>query len=139
MADIIIPLYKPDKKFDRLLEQLFLQTVRPERIILMNTVTEDFTTKDLERRVQRIANRCDRKGVDAVAVELHSVKKEEFNHGGTRRLAAELVQSDIFVCMTQDAIPADVFLLEKLLKPFSNSFISAAYARQLASENANFT
>ena len=139
MADIIIPLYKPDKKFDRLLEQLFLQTVRPERIILMNTVTEDFTTKDLERRVQRIANRCDRKGVDAVAVELHSVKKEEFNHGGTRRFAAGLVQSDIFICMTQDAIPADVFLLEKLLKPFKNPQIGAAYARQLASEKANFT
>lgn len=139
MADIIIPVYKPDKKFDRLLEQLFLQTVRPERIILMNTVTEDFTTKDLERRVQRIANRCDRKGVDAVAVELHSVKKEEFNHGGTRRLAAEFVQSDIFVCMTQDAIPADVFLLEKLLKPFKNPQIGAAYGRQLASEKANFT
>ena len=139
MADIIIPVYKPDKKFDRLLEQLFLQTVRPERIILMNTVTEDFTTKDLERRVQRIANRCDRKGVDAVAVELHSIKKEEFNHGGTRRLAAEFVQSDIFVCMTQDAIPADVFLLEKLLKPFKNPSIGASYGRQLASERANFT
>lgn len=139
MADIIIPVYKPDKKFDRLLEQLFLQTVRPERIILMNTVTDDFTTKDLERCVQRIANRCDRKGVDAVAVELHSVKKEEFNHGGTRRLAAKFVQSDIFVCMTQDAIPADVFLLEKLLKPFKNPKIGAAYGRQLASERANFT
>ena len=113
MADIIIPVYKPDKKFDRLLEQLFLQTVRPERIILMNTVTDDFTTKDLERCVQRIANRCDRKGVDAVAVELHSVKKEEFNHGGTRRLAAKFVQSDIFVCI----LLQDLHILFELKQP----------------------
>ena len=36
-VDVIIPVYKPDKKFARLLRMLSLQTYPVNRIIVMNT------------------------------------------------------------------------------------------------------
>ena len=36
-VDVIIPVYRPDDRFFTLLDRLAKQTVRPRRIILMNT------------------------------------------------------------------------------------------------------
>ena len=41
--DVIIPVYRPDKKFDKLFAALLAQTVKPDRMILMNTEAEGFT------------------------------------------------------------------------------------------------
>ena len=38
--DVIIPVYRPGKKFDRLFVGLLSQTVKPDSIILMNTEAE---------------------------------------------------------------------------------------------------
>ena len=37
MIDVIIPIYKPDKEFEVLIDKLQKQTMRPNKIILMNT------------------------------------------------------------------------------------------------------
>ena len=36
-VDVIIPVYKPDDKFTRLVQRLQKQTFRPNRIIVVNT------------------------------------------------------------------------------------------------------
>ena len=36
-VDVLIPVYKPDRRFARLLQMLRKQTVVPNRIIIMNT------------------------------------------------------------------------------------------------------
>ena len=36
-VDVVIPTYKPDEKYDRLLQMLKKQTLQPGRIIVMNT------------------------------------------------------------------------------------------------------
>ena len=36
-VDVLIPVYKPDQRFARLLEMLEKQTIKPDRIIVMNT------------------------------------------------------------------------------------------------------
>ena len=36
-VDVLIPVYKPDRRFARLLQMLKKQTVVPDRIIIMNT------------------------------------------------------------------------------------------------------
>ena len=41
--DVIIPTYKPNKEFIRLIEGLQTQTVVPNKIILMNTEKELIT------------------------------------------------------------------------------------------------
>ena len=50
-------------------------------------------------------------------MEVHHLKKAEFDHGGTRKKAAELSGADIMVFMTQDALPADENLIENLTAP----------------------
>ena len=49
---------------------------------------------------------------------------------------AERSETEFFVCMTQDALPADRQLLEHLLAAFEDETVGAAYARQLAGEEA---
>ena len=36
-VDVLIPAYRPDRRFARLLQMLERQTVKPRRIIVMNT------------------------------------------------------------------------------------------------------
>lgn len=115
-VDVIIPVYKPDKKFEILLKRLQEQECRPNRIIVMNT-EEKYWMKEWEK---------------CPFLEVHHLEKKDFDHGGTRKKAATLSDADIMVFMTQDALPADKSLIANLIQPFSeNENIGASYARQL--------
>ncbi|MBR1862389.1 MAG: glycosyltransferase [Lachnospiraceae bacterium] len=134
--DVIIPVYKPKKQFLRLLDRLNAQTLVPARIILINTGEEHFDAlvagTDFYEKYPN--------------AEVHHIRKEEFDHGGTRRKAVRLSSAPIFVMMTQDAVPADDKLLEKLTGELvkgleadergsaSGKKIAVAYARQLADD-----
>ena len=125
--DIIIPTYKPDKRFFRLVELLQKQTVPPDGIIIMNTEEKylssllygtDFLKKNPNVRIKNISRR-------------------EFDHGRTRNEGARRSQADILVFMTQDAYPADEHLLEELIKPLEEESVGVSYARQLADEDSS--
>lgn len=138
--DVIIPVYKADKKLERLLAMLLQQTLRPAKIILMNTEAEGHTVADLRTRVEKVAAKNDNRTLTPVEIKIVRVEKKDYDHGGTRNLAVtKYSDANFFLCMTQDAVPADVFLLEKLMQCFREEEIGAAYARQLAAEHANFT
>lgn len=138
--DVIIPVYKADKKLERLLAMLLQQTLRPAKIILMNTEAEGHTVADLRTRVEKVAAKNDNRTLPPVEIKIVRVEKNDYDHGGTRNLAVtKYSDANFFLCMTQDAVPADVFLLEKLMQCFREEEIGAAYARQLAAEHANFT
>ena len=138
--DVIIPVYKADKKLERLLAMLLQQTLRPAKIILMNTEAEGHTVADLRPRVEKVAAKNDNRTLPPVEIKIVRVEKKDYDHGGTRNLAVtKYSDANFFLCMTQDAVPADVFLLEKLMQCFREEEIGAAYARQLAAEHANFT
>lgn len=96
--DVVIPVYKPGKKLEKLLEALKSQTVKPGKIIVMHT--GDILDGEPD--------------YSGEPIELHLIGKEAFDHGGTRNLGAGFSQADILVFMTQDAVPADDYLLEKL-------------------------
>lgn len=114
--DVVIPTYRPGKELRTLLERLMRQTVRPDHILLVNTEQEFFDERCLD-------------GIDRVRV-IH-IRKQEFNHGGTRHMAAGLSDSEFLLFMTQDALPADTRLIEALLAPFGEERVCASYARQL--------
>lgn len=59
-----------------------------------------------------------------------------FNHGGTRNLGIQLASGDVVILMTQDATPAHVDWLERLLAPFDDSRVAGVYARQVAPDGA---
>lgn len=118
-VDLIIPVYKPSKQFQKTLRRIEAQTRKPDRIILINTEEKFWKDEFLEG----ISN-----------VEVHHIKKEEFDHGGTRRKAAENSTGDFLIFMTQDAVPANHRLIEHLLAPFCDEQVAAVYGRQLADE-----
>ena len=91
-VDVIIPTYRPDDGFRDLLRRLSKQSLSVSRIIVMNT-EEKFWNKSWEEEFPLL--------------EVHHLTKEEFDHGGTRKAAAELSDGEYMVFMTQDALPAD--------------------------------
>lgn len=120
-ADVIIPVYKPVEKLVSLLDMLQKQTVPIHRIILINT-EESYFERWLEGRDfwNRYRN-----------VSVEHIKKSEFDHGGTRNAGVLKSEAEIFIFMTDDAIPADRYLVENLLKPFAEEGVAMSYARQL--------
>ena len=120
--DIVIPTYKPDQKLDRCLRMLKRQTVRPDRILLINTEEASFHSEVFDSLEQG---------------EIVHIRKEEFDHGGTRNRACAMCDGDIILLLTQDAIPADRYLVEKLTAPFEDEEVCAAYGRQMADRKDN--
>lgn len=68
---------------------------------------------------------------------VHTVTQTEFNHGGTRQLAAELLpDAEILVFLTQDAVLADSSGINVLLESFADPKVAAAFGRQLPHPDA---
>ena len=123
-VDLIIPTYKPGEKFKKSLKRLAQQTRKPDRIILINTEAQYFD----EEMIRPYDN-----------VEVHHIKKENFDHGATRDYGASLAEdADILMFMTDDAIPKDKYLVENLIKAFNDPKVSAAYGRQMADPKKNY-
>ena len=122
VIDVVIPVYRPGQELRKLLELLTRQTVKASRILLVNTEKKFFDEHVIE-------------GIPGV--EVVHIRKEEFDHGGTRHMAAERLSGEFLLFMTQDAVPVDDVLLEKLLEPFAREQVCAAYARQLPAKECN--
>lgn len=120
-VDVLVPVYKPDRKFSRLLQRIGQQTYPVHKIIAVNT----------EKAYWNQA------GFEAVpGLEVHHVTKEEFDHGATRNLAAGYSEADVMIFMTDDAVPQDKFLVERLVEALGKQgpegeTVAMAYARQL--------
>jgi rhamnosyltransferase len=69
--------------------------------------------------------------------EVLSITPDKFDHGGTRQMAAELLQDyDILVYLTQDAVLAGPNAVALLLDAFDDPRVGAAYGRQLPRQKA---
>ena len=113
---VIVPTYKPGEKFSRLMESLKKQTILPDKVIIMNT-EEKFWENSMISGIK--------------GAEVFHISKDAFDHGRTRAQAAKIADSEFLVYFTQDAVPADRYTLEHLLKPFKDPQIGAVYGRQL--------
>ncbi|GAB6077186.1 glycosyltransferase family 2 protein [Desulfurobacterium crinifex] len=118
---VIIPTYNAEPYIKKLLEALSFQTQKLDEIIVIDSSSSDNTVE--------IAKNFGAKVV--------IIPKEEFDHGGTRTKAAKLAAGDILIYLTQDAIPADRFSIENIVKVFESEEVGAAYGRQVPYENTN--
>ena len=122
--DVIIPLYKPGKELFTLLDKLDSQSVPVHEVILLNTEEKYFEQLIYGTRfLEKYQN-----------IKVYHVSKREFDHGGTRRMGVKKSSADIFVMMTQDAMPADDNLIEQLTEPLRDQ-VAVSYARQLPRED----
>jgi rhamnosyltransferase len=73
----------------------------------------------------------------AEGFQVYRVPLAEFNHGGTRQLAVNLLpEAEILIFLTQDAVLGSPESIAGLLEAFEDPGIGAAYGRQLPRKDA---
>lgn len=146
MVDVIIPTYKPDKRFESLLKYMMVQQYPLHKIIIMNTDEHWWEEHSMAEVVSKASLDANLKileeakaGRNLVSnnpeIEVYHVEKEEFDHGRTRNRGASHSEADIMVFLTQDAVPRNSRMLDRLLKPFDDPEVAIAYGRQLPAED----
>lgn len=120
-VDVVIPVYKPDRGLVTLVEKLETQTVPVNQIIIMNTEQKYLDRLLYGTTLERTYHN----------ITVKHLSKREFDHGHTRNQGVKLSRADVFLMMTQDAVPADEYLVERLLAGLRDKRIAVAYARQL--------
>lgn len=123
-TDVVIPLYRPDSEFVTLMKLLMKQTLPVNRIILINTdkaLYDEFVRKYSF-------------DINEYGAEITHITAQEFDHAGTRHQGMISSDADVVVMMTQDAIPKDETLIEKLTAHLTEG-VAVAYARQLPKKN----
>lgn len=120
---VIIPTYKPDGTFEKLIGRLKTQTHPIKKILILNTEVGYWKNTWIDGIPQ---------------AEVHHITKAEFDHGRTRAMGAAMAETDLLVFFTQDAVPANDKVIERLVNAFADDSIGAAYARQLPTADCKF-
>ena len=121
-VDVVILTYRPDSRFMEALKRLKRQRYPIGHIFIINTRAEFFPEEAEHMR----------------GVSVTHIRKDEFDHGGTRDMGFALSDADILVFMTQDALPANVEMVGELVKPLLVSErVGVAYARQLPAKGCD--
>ncbi len=123
-VDVAVLTFKPDRKFEELLTRLGEQTVKPGKIIVINT-DESLFPEEAKKKADSMHG-----------LSLYHITPREFDHAFTRNLAASYSDADFLLFLTQDALPADKKLIEELLSPMKDEKVAVSYARQLPSKDS---
>jgi len=118
---VIIPTLNAGASIGELLSKLLSQTMPPFEIIVIDSSSGDPTV-----------NIADGMGAKTIVIP-----QSAFNHGGTRNRAAKEAKGDILIFMTQDALPCDTILIEKLTGPLRDPPVAAAFGRHIPYQNAS--
>jgi len=115
-VSVILPTLNAEKYLVKLIGKLQQQTLKPHEIIVIDSRSDDGTVLLAKR----------------LGAKVMSVEREEFDHGGTRNLAAQKASGDAIVYMTQDAMPQHEYFLEEIVAPLSDTNVAAVCGRQIA-------
>ncbi|WP_371375367.1 glycosyltransferase family 2 protein [Thalassotalea aquiviva] len=118
---LAIPTYNGGSLFRQCLKALSQQSLHiDEKLVVDSSSTDD--TRELAKEF----------GFNVI-----TIRKDEFDHGGTRNFAMSKLDVDIVIFLTQDSVLADCNALSSLIKNFEKQHVSAAYGRQLPHHDAN--
>ncbi|HIW32130.1 MAG TPA: glycosyltransferase [Candidatus Paenibacillus intestinavium] len=124
-VSVIIPTLNAGDSFGILLKLLKQQTVQPYELIIIDSCSDDATAMLAE----------------AAGAKVLTVQRAEFDHGGTRNIAAAAASGNILLFMTQDVIPVNSRMIEQLTQPLLGESacdgVVYAYARQIAEDNGH--
>lgn len=119
MTSIIIPTLNAERLMPGLLKALKSQTSACEIVVVDSSSSDDTV---------RIA--------ESHGVKVLSIKRHEFDHGGTRNLGVNASSGDILIFLTQDALPVDEYMVENLIRPLQDPGIALSYGRQIAEDDS---
>ena len=112
---VVIPTLNAADDWPRFVSHLS-SSIPADRVLVLDSSSTDGTA-DLARTAK---------------FRVHTIARAEFNHGGTRQLAADLLpEADVLVFLTQDAVIAGSDAINKLLEPFADPNVAATFGRQL--------
>lgn len=118
---VIIPTLNPNEEFLEIIQRLCNQTLPVSEIVIVDSESKHGVFERLPKNKFRLI----------------PISRSDFDHGGSRNLGARATQADIFVFMTQDAIPKDETLIERLTASIREGRASASFAKQVAKSDAN--
>lgn len=121
IISVIIPTLNAEKNIPVLMERIWSQSLKPMEILIIDSSSNDNTV--------RTAIKYGAKTI--------TIKRYEFDHGGTRNLAANEAFGDVLVFLTQDAMPTNEDFIENLVAPLTDASIPLSYGRQIPNMDAN--
>ena len=118
---VIIPTLNAERDLAGLIEKIQAQCVPgPVEIIVVDSESADRTAEIAREAGARVI----------------PVARKEFDHGGTRDMALKASAGDIVVFLTQDAVPANIYFLENLIRPLEDERVAVVTGRQLPKSDA---
>ena len=118
---VVVPTLNASGLWDRWVEGMRAQRFRPDIVMIVDSDSDDNTASRAEQEGYRV----------------HSIRRSDFNHGGTRQAAVHMLEGiDIVVFLTQDAILASEDSIRILVDSFEDDNVGAAYGRQLPRREA---
>ena len=120
MTYVIVPTLNAASDWPRFAAALTM-SVEPQRVLIIDSASTD-GTRDL---------------AIASGFKVLSIRRSEFNHGGTRQVGAEaLTDATVLVYLTQDAVLSGPHAIANLVDAFADPSVAVAYGRQLPRKGA---
>lgn len=120
-VSVVIPTLNAGAMMDDLLVRLEAQTVRPREIIVVDSSSDDSTVEVARGHA---------------LVRVVEIPRADFDHGGTRNKGFNEAIGDFVLFVTQDAVPVNELMIEKLLQPFEDEKVAIVSGRQLPKQDA---
>jgi rhamnosyltransferase len=117
---VVVPTLNAAKDWSRLTAPL-RACIPADRVLILDSSSTDETTNLAA----------------AAGFQVHTIARSEFDHGGTRQLAAELLpDAEILVFLTQDIELTQSGDIHRLLEGFIDPTVAVAFGRQLPRRGA---
>lgn len=115
-VSIILPTLNASAHWDAWVTGMRMQTFAPDSVLVIDSSSDDGTADKARMEGYRV----------------HGINRRDFNHGGTRQLAINLLgDTDIAIFLTQDAKLAHRDSIKNIVSSFESDRVGAAYGRQL--------
>lgn len=121
-VSVLIPVKSPGKDIQKVLAAIYAQQVPFD----FEVVIVDSGSSAEELALMR-----------GFPLTLHQIAPDEFSHGGTRNLLAQLASGEVLVYLSQDAQPASSTWLHTLVSAVVEPNVAGAYARQIPRPGAD--
>ena len=119
---VVVPTYNPGAELRALLAALAGQSLPAREILLVDSSADSSHTQQVAR---------------VFGARFESVTAEGFGHGRTRNDAAAMCSGKMIAFFTQDAVPAEDNVLERMAEALTLENVAGVYARQIPREDAS--
>lgn len=118
---VVIMTLNAENYIEDFIVRLLRQTLKPDEIIVVDSESNDATIEITSKFPQ---------------VKIVNIKRENFDHGGTRDLAFKVSTGDIVLFFSQDAVIANDDYISNMVLNFEEPLVAMAYGRQVAKLDA---